>query len=68
MPVHVIIATEGRCRLPFTEAAGIAVWYSGAGEQRPAEVDIVVARCQKAIRALPGRVIYSQYNDLRDSA
>ncbi|NMB28574.1 MAG: DUF814 domain-containing protein, partial [Clostridiaceae bacterium] len=65
---HVIIATEGKDvpATTFTEAAGIAVWYSGAGRTGgPAEVDYCRVRdVKKPSGALPGRVIYSQYRTI----
>lgn len=65
---HVIIATEGNDvpATTFTEAAGIAVWYSGAGRTGgPAEVDYCRVRdVKKPSGALPGRVIYSQYKTI----
>ena len=65
---HVIIATEGKDvpATTFTEAAGIAVWYSGAGGTGgPAEVDYCRVRdVKKPSGALPGRVIYSQYKTI----
>lgn len=65
---HVIIATEGKDvpATTFTEAAGIAVWYSGAGRTGgPAEVDYCRVRdVKKPSGALPGRVIYSQYKTI----
>jgi predicted ribosome quality control (RQC) complex YloA/Tae2 family protein len=65
---HVIIATEGKDvpATTFTEAAGIAVWYSGAGRTGgPAEVDYCRVRdVKKPAGALPGRVIYSQYKTI----
>ena len=65
---HVIIATEGK-DVPDTtlaEAAGIAVWYSGAGRfGGPAEVDYCrVRHVKKPSGALPGRVIYSQHKTI----
>lgn len=65
---HVIIEAEGK-DVPDTtllEAAGIAVWYSGAGRSGgPAEVDYCRVRdVKKPSGALPGRVIYSQYKTI----
>ncbi|HHW93993.1 MAG TPA: fibronectin-binding domain-containing protein [Clostridiaceae bacterium] len=65
---HVIISTEGK-DVPSTtllEAAGIAVWYSGAGRfGGSAEVDYCRVRdVKKPSGALPGRVIYSQYKTI----
>ncbi len=65
---HVIIATEGE-DVPDTtllEAAGIAVWYSGAGRSGgPEEVDYCRVRdVKKPSGALPGRVIYNRYKTI----
>ncbi len=65
---HVIISTEGKDVPDMTllEAAGIAVWYSGAGRLAgPAEVDYCrVRHVKKPAGALPGRVIYSQHKTI----